>query len=883
MKSKIVKKRLFAVALAAAMMSSAVDYSCVMEVRAEESAEEQNLTVEETVEIDPEILEQLPDNDELFAGHVEQVLYGNDDASIYANYGEDKFEDLNLSIYRQLKALVNKIANEGGTAVVAIPDDLDITWETEATGDTLKQEAREAFANKIQMSEIISTLMVDCPYDMYWYNKVVKGAASWGYHIGTAGSTAYVYNLTVYFTPVSAYQGTDPADTEENVNKNYIDPEKASAASKAAKNAQDIVAENTSKSDYEKLSAYRQKICDLVSYHSAAAKDDYVSVHGYGDPWQLIYVFDGNPDTNVVCEGYSKAFQYLCDLSSFRSDQINCYTVTGTMNGGGHMWNIVRMEDGKNYLADVTNCDGTKGGTISAGFPDKLFLAGVSGTVSTGYLASLTTYYGSSREITYVYDTKTGSLYNTDVLTLSSADYTVPAATKNITDSMVALLTDAKEYDGSETERTALIAVTDGDTILKNDTDYTIVIKKDDVFVDQMKNAGTYEITVTGKGNYSGLVTKTYVIEQKSISDVAIEPVSDQYYTGDALKPELTVTDNGKKLEEDVDYTVSYSDNTKAGTAKVVITGMGNYSSTKETSFRIIEKETPTPSEPTTPPPPTTPSEPTTPPQPSSPTKPSAPTIPEPSVPEQLSAPSQPSTPSQPEATVEEPEPDTLNVTVGNIKTQSYTGKGITPKIMVKDPVTRKKLKQGKHYTVSYENNVNAGTAVILIRGIEANGYSGVKHVYFTIQPQNVAKKIRAKVNGKKFLYTGSELTPGVNLTYNKRKLTEGVDYVVSYSNNVEKGSARILITGIGNYTGSKTVKFKITGPKLKNAQISLVQNGTPYPDITVTYAGKTRVEGQDYIVKYPNVVKPGNNRIMVKGKGSFSGSVKLTYYVEEL
>ena len=65
-------------------------------------------------------------------------------------------------------------------------------------------------------SEIISTLLVDCPYDMYWYNKVVKGAASWGYHIGTAGSTAYVYNLTVYFTPVSAYQGTDPADTEEN-------------------------------------------------------------------------------------------------------------------------------------------------------------------------------------------------------------------------------------------------------------------------------------------------------------------------------------------------------------------------------------------------------------------------------------------------------------------------------------------------------------------------------------------------------------------------------------------------------------------------------------------------------------------------------------------
>ncbi|QUO23277.1 hypothetical protein KFE18_06935 [Clostridiaceae bacterium Marseille-Q4143] len=228
-------------------------------------------------------------------------------------------------------------------------------------------------------------------------------------------------------------------------------------------------------------------------------------------------------------------------------------------------------------------------------------------------------------------------------------------------------------------------------------------------------------------------------------------------------------------------------------------------------------------------------------------------------------------------------EPDTLNVTVSNIKVQNYKGTGITPKITVKDPATRKKLKQGKHYTVSYENNVNVGTAAIVIRGIEANGYSGVKHVYFTIQPQSVAKKVKAKVNGKKFLYTGNELTPGVNLTYNKRNLTEGVDYVLSYSNNVGKGSAKITITGIGNYTGSKTVKFKITGPKLKDAQVSLVQNGTPYPDITVTYAGKTCTIDQDYIIKYPKIVKPGKNRIIVSGRGSFSGSVKLTYYVEGL
>ena len=149
MKSKIVRKRLFAVALAAAMMSSVADYSCVMEVRAEESVEEQNLTVEETVEIDPEILEQLPDNDELFAGHVEQVLYGNDDASIYANYGEDKFEDLNLNLntytvevdgetieltlkeFNILKTLIEKYPQ-----VITRENLLDSIWGYDYYGDT---------------------------------------------------------------------------------------------------------------------------------------------------------------------------------------------------------------------------------------------------------------------------------------------------------------------------------------------------------------------------------------------------------------------------------------------------------------------------------------------------------------------------------------------------------------------------------------------------------------------------------------------------------------------------------------------------------------------------------------------------------------------------
>lgn len=82
----------------------------------------------------------------------------------------------------------------------------------------------------------------------------------------------------------------------------------------------------------------------------------------YGDPFQIIYVFDGIETTNVVEEGYAKAFQYLCDLSDFDSAQ--CYTVVGntavdsTAQDGiaGNMYNIVRLE-GQNYLVDVCFTD----------------------------------------------------------------------------------------------------------------------------------------------------------------------------------------------------------------------------------------------------------------------------------------------------------------------------------------------------------------------------------------------------------------------------------------------------------------------------------------------------------------------------------------------
>ena len=85
----------------------------------------------------------------------------------------------------------------------------------------------------------------------------------------------------------------------------------------ALDNAGEIVERHRDKSDYDKLAAYRDEICRLVSYDYEAAESEATI---FGDPWQMVYVFDLDPSTNVVCEGYAKAFKYLCDLSRFDGD-----------------------------------------------------------------------------------------------------------------------------------------------------------------------------------------------------------------------------------------------------------------------------------------------------------------------------------------------------------------------------------------------------------------------------------------------------------------------------------------------------------------------------------------------------------------------------------
>ena len=120
---------------------------------------------------------------------------------------------------------------------------------------------------------------------------------------------------------------------------------KAKAIQTAAKNAKEIVSANSKKSDSEKLKAYKNKICELTDYNWSAVENNVA----YGNPWQLVWVFDGDPNTKVVCEGYSKAFQYLWELSSFNGD-----ITSMRMTGNTLISAAVRLTTGKK-LTDPTS------------------------------------------------------------------------------------------------------------------------------------------------------------------------------------------------------------------------------------------------------------------------------------------------------------------------------------------------------------------------------------------------------------------------------------------------------------------------------------------------------------------------------------------------
>ena len=154
----------------------------------------------------------------------------------------------------------------------------------------------------------------------------------------------------------------------------------------------------------------------------------------------------------------------------------------------------------------------------------------------------------------------------------------IPALSRiSISKASVTLSTSTYAYDGKA--KTPSVTVKVGGKTLKKDTDYTISYSNN-------TKVGTAKVTITGKGNYTGSVSKTYSIKN-NFKKATASGISNKSYTGKNITQSITVKYNGKTLKNGTDYTVSYSNNKNIGTATVKIAGKGSYTGTIAKTFKI--------------------------------------------------------------------------------------------------------------------------------------------------------------------------------------------------------------------------------------------------------------------------------------------------------
>ncbi|MDO4805798.1 MAG: MBG domain-containing protein [Coriobacteriales bacterium] len=369
-------------------------------------------------------------NDELFKSYIQQQFdmklpESADDFDVTIQSAGEYLTESEYAVYDVIKGVVQQVAlGEQSSTVIELPLSEVLSkdkWKFAEVGianplsnGVITQEAKEAISAKWSqevgtiVDKAMDAVWADCPYEMYWYGRAY--GTSFGY---SYSSEDFIFTkASLRIKVASNYAAGDY----------NIDTTLAQSVQTAVNRATTIANDHKNEVASVRLASYKQEICNLVEYNDAALEAGSIATYGSNNPWELVWVFDGDITTDVVCEGYSKAFKYLCDLSG-RTD-VECLTVTGLLGNvlntsemGGHMWNVVRMPDSKNYLIDVTNCD-----EGSAGNPDYLFLKGY---VEGGYANN---YYGfttlsKTGKNYFMYDGETKSTYPQSDLELSSTNY----------------------------------------------------------------------------------------------------------------------------------------------------------------------------------------------------------------------------------------------------------------------------------------------------------------------------------------------------------------------------------------------------------------------------------------------------------------------------
>ena len=192
-------------------------------------------------------------------------------------------------------------------------------------------------------------------------------------------------------------------------------------------------------------------------------------------------------------------------------------------------------------------------------------------------------------------------------------------------------------------------------------------------------------------------------------------------------------------------------------------------------------------------------------------------------------------------------------------------------------------LVEGIDYTVSYGNNMDAGTAIVTITG--AGNYRGYVSKTFTINPASI-NNAEVTLSVTDYIYDGSEKMPVVTVKIGDIALRTG--FVVSYDNNIEAGTATVIITGSGNYRGNISKTFTINPAPISNAEVTLSTTSYIYdgsgknPGVTVKLGSKTLAKDTEYTVNYNNNAAAGTATVTITGTGNYSGTISKTFTVNK-
>ena len=407
---------------------------------------------------------------------------------------------------------------------------------------------------------------------------------------------------------------------------------------------------------------------------------------------------------------------------------------------------------------------------------------------------------------------------------------------------------DSTEYDytGSEIEPSVTVQrVTtnssgDTDTVtLTATTDYTVVYTNN-------INIGTGTVTVTGTGNYKGTRKATFTIQESDEIDFLddtqfnISGIASSYtYTGSEITPEpvITTSSGSRTLELGTHYLLTYEDNIDVGTATITITGTGTCSGSATVTFNITAY--------------------------------------------------------------------TLTSTNTSVSpsTYTYTGSAITPTFAFTGDVS---FTEGSDYELTYYSDsgyttllnaskdlvnaastaVNVGTYYVSVSGI--NNCSGTVKTRFYITAADIST-LTAVLAGTSYTYTGTAITPKVTIS----GLTQDTDFTVTYSNNVSIGTASVIITGKGNYTGTQVLTFEIiSGSSSINSNNATEVTPIPTNVVSLSVSGmltkgaSVGYNNSKYTVTGSNTLTLSSTDASVSGALTIPESLTLngtTYYITKI